>query len=78
MIVHTTPFCTYAMNVFFIFEGVKLDIFPFKMIRQCLVCVICNSKQFPFLYIQTLHNNCSHTEDVLLVCAPFDNIVLYF
>ena len=29
----------------------------------CLVCVICNSKNFHF-FIQTLHNTCSHIEDL--------------
>ena len=45
------------------------------MRRGCLVCVICNSQQSSFLYIQTLHNDCSHIEDVhLLFCARFINI----
>ena len=40
------------------------------MLRVCLVCVICVSQQFSFLYIQTLHNDCSHIEDVHLpFCA---------
>ena len=42
------------------------------MLRGCLVCVICNSKNFLFFFIQTSHNDCSHIEDVhLLYCAHF-------
>ena len=44
------------------------------MHRGCQVCVICNSN-VSFLYIQTLHNDCSYIEDVhLLFCAHLINI----
>ena len=45
-----------------------------------LVCVICNSNSFhSFLYIQTLHNDCSYIEDVhLLFCAHLINILSFF
>ena len=44
----------------------------------CLVCVICNSQQFSFLYFQTLHKDCSHIENVrLLFCAHFMNMFPY-
>ena len=45
----------------------------------CLVCVICNSQQFSFLYVQTLPNDCSYIEDVhLLLCAHLINIFSFF
>ena len=50
MIVHTLKMCTsYFVHIswyFLIFELLNLDIFPFKMLRWCLVCVICNSNNF--------------------------------
>ena len=47
------------------------------MLRECLICVICNFLIFPFLYNQTLHNECSHIEDVyLLFCAHL--IIFYY
>ena len=47
----------------------NLDIFPSKMLRGGLVCAI---QKFSFLFIQFLHNDCSHIEDVhLLFCAHF-------
>ena len=48
------------------------------MFRWCLVCVICNSYSFSFLYFQTLHNDCSHIENVHLpFFAHLINIFLF-
>ena len=42
------------------------------MLRWCL-------QQYSFLFIQTLHNICSHIEDVhLLFCAHFINLFFFF
>ena len=49
---------------------------PYATLSWCLVCVICNSKSFHF-FIQTLHNDRSHIENVhLLFCTHFMNFVL--
>ena len=44
----------------------NIDIFSSKILRWCLVCVICNSNSFHSFtgYIQTLHNDRSHIEHV--------------
>ena len=62
--------CTFYL-VHLSFSGiVELKTFPSKMLRWCLVCVIWNSQQCSFIYIQTLHNYCLHIEDMhLLFCA---------
>ena len=53
----------------------NLSIHPSSTLLGCLVCVICKSQKFSFLFNQTLHNVCSHIEDVhLLSCAHFMNI----
>ena len=53
--------------------GLDLDIIGSEMHSGCLVCVICN---FSFVFIQTLHNDCWHIEDVhLLFCLHF---VIFF
>ena len=58
-------FCAHLINIFSILMGVELrHIFHLKMHRGCLVCVICNLLTVLFLYIQTLHNDCSHIEGV--------------
>ena len=46
-----------------------------KTLLGYLVCVICNSNSFLFLYIQTLPNGCSYIEDMHLpFCAHLINI----
>ena len=60
------------MNIkFHIFKkALHLDIFSVQNAK--MVFGLCNLllKHFSFLYIQTLHNDCSHIEDVhLLFCA---------
>ena len=62
---------------FSFFTGVELrHFFPSEMLRGCLVCVIClQLQQYSFLCIQTLHNDCSHIEDVHFLCCE---IVLPF
>ena len=50
----------------------NLDIFSIKNAKG--VPSLCNLKlqEYSILYIQTLHNDCSHIEDVhLLFCARF-------
>ena len=49
--------------------GIELKtFFPSEMLSLCNLKL----QQFSFLYIQTLHNDCSHIEDVhLLFCAHF-------
>ena len=67
MIVHTLKMCRGDAG-----PEQSLVLFPFEMRRGCLVCVICNFQQFLFLYIQTLHNDCSYIEDVhILFCLHF-------
>ena len=41
----------------------NFDIFPFKMLRWCLVSVMCNSSSF-HSFIQILHYDCSYIEHV--------------
>ena len=55
-------FCAHFMNIFSILGGVELDIAPSKILRWCLLCVICNSNS-----IQTLRIDCS---PIHLRCAP--------
>ena len=63
-------FCAHLINIFFYFGLLNLDIFPSEMLRGCLVCVI------SFLYIQTLHFDCSHIEHVHpIFCA---HLIIYF
>ena len=48
------------------------------MRRACLVCVICDSKSFHSFFILTLHNDCSHIEDVhLLFCTHFMDFLFF-
>ena len=65
-------FCAH-FNFFSIFVRVlNLDIF--SIINAKGVPNLCDLKlkQYLFLYIKTLHNDCSHIEDVhLLFCARF-------
>ena len=83
MIVHTLKMCTiffvYISWLFFSFLGVfNLDIFFSKMLRRCLVCVICTPK-LTYLNIQTLHDDYTYIEHVhLLFCAHLINIFLLF
>ena len=56
----------------------NLDIF--SIINAKGVPSLCNLKlqQYSILYVQTLHNDCSHIEDVhLLFCAHLINIFLF-
>ena len=49
------------------------------MRRGCQVCVICNSNSFHSIFIQCLHIDCSHIEDVHhLFCAQLINIFIFF
>ena len=50
MIVHTLKMCTlyFVYEVLFFFGVLSLDTFRYKMLRWCLVCVICNSNSFHF------------------------------
>ena len=70
--------CAYSILCTFMNINLFLGVLSFrpKMLRWCLVCVICNSnRQFPFLYIQTLHNDCSNIGDAhLSSCAHLKNI----
>ena len=61
------PFSAHLINMFAFLTGVELRQF---LLPSCLgVLSLCNLKlqQFSFLYIQTLHNDCSHIEDVHLL-----------
>ena len=86
MIVHTLKMCTFIfcahlINNFLFFTGVELrHFFPSVRRSGCQVCVICNSNSFhSFNYIQTLHNDCSHIENVhLLFFAHFINSLTFF
>ena len=61
-------FCAHFVNIFSIFRDVEQTFFSPKMLRWCLVCVICNSNSF-YLFI------CSHIEDVHLpFCVHLINI----
>ena len=64
-------FCAHLINILLFLGLLNLDIIPSEMLRGCLVFVICNSSSFYlFIYIQTMHYDCSHIEDVhLLFCA---------
>ena len=67
--------------IFFFFGGgggvLNLDIFPSKILRWCMVCVICNSNSFHSvilkLCIMIVHNN----ENVHLL-VTFDEYFLIF
>ena len=69
-------FYEHLINIFLFLRGVELRHF-FHL--DCLgVSGLCNLQlnQFLFLYIQTLHNDCSHIEDVhLIFCA---HLVFYY
>ena len=52
--------------------GVITDVHLSATLLGCLDCVICDSKKFSFLYIQTLFNDCSHIEDMNMICFVFD------
>ena len=81
MIVDTLKMCTsyfvHVSSFFSLFWRVlNLDIFSIRNAKG--VPSLCNLKlqQYSILYIQTLHNDCSHVEDVhLLFCACF--IILF-
>ena len=50
----------------------NLDIFSIRNAKGVPSLCNLNLKQYSILYIQTLHNDCSHIEDVnLLFCAHF-------
>ena len=75
MIVHTLKmrllFCAHFIFSNFL-RVLNLDIF--SIIKAKGVPRLCNLKlqQYSILYIQTLHNDCSHIEDAhLLFCARF-------
>ena len=70
-------FCTHFID-FFSFKGLDLRMFFRKMLRGCLVCVICNSNNFHSLIFK-LYNDCLYIEHVhLLFCAHLLNIFLFY
>ena len=82
MIVHSTSYFVHISGLFFHFRGGggggggdEIDIFPTKMLRGGLVCVICNSKSFhSFLFklcIMIVHilNKC--TSYFVHILRPF-------
>ena len=77
MIVRTLKMCTsYFVHISFFFSNflrvLNLDIF--SIINAKGVPSLCNLKlqQYSILFIQTLHNDCSHIEHMhLLFCARF-------
>ena len=77
MIVHTLKMCTsYFVHISYFFSNflrvLNLDIFSIIIAKG--VPSLCNLElqQYSILYIQTLHNDCSHIEDVyLLFCSCF-------
>ena len=77
MIVHTLKMCTfYFVHIsFFLYNFLRvLNLDIFSIINAKGMPSLCNLKlqQYSILYIQTLHNDCSHIEDVhLLFCARF-------
>ena len=76
MIVHTLKMCTsYFVHIHFFSNFLRvLNLDIFSIINAKGVPSLCNLKlqQYSILYIQTLHNDCSHIEDVhLLFCACF-------
>ena len=83
MIVHTLKMCTsYFVHILPVvcsaLEVLNLNIFPFIMLRWCLVCVIVNFNCFHSL-IQTLHNDCSYIVHLhLIFCAHFIDIFVIF
>ena len=60
-------FYAHFTNILFSFGGGVLNLENFMLTRWFLVCVICNSREFSFLNIQTLHNYCSYIEHVPLL-----------
>ena len=69
MIAHTLNMCApYILCTFDNILGLlNLDIITSTSPLECLHCLfVCNLqfKPIPFLYIQTLHNDCSPIEDV--------------
>ena len=65
-------FCTRFIIFFTFLTGVELRHFSIRKAKG--VPSLCNLKpeQYSILYIQNLHNDCSHIEDVhLLFCACF-------
>ena len=38
-------------------NGSTPSVCPSQSLLRCLVCIICNSKSFTFIFIQTLHND---------------------
>ena len=77
MIVHTLKMCTsYFVHFSYFFSlfwrVLNLDIFSIRNAKGVPRLCNLNLKQYSILYIQTLHNDCSHIEDVhLLFCARF-------
>ena len=71
-------FCARFIILFTFLTGVELRRF---FLPRCLgVPSLCNLylKQYSLLYIQTLHDDCSHIEDVHLpFCAHLINIFLF-
>ena len=71
-------FCAHFICFSNFLRVLNLDIF--SIINAKGVPSLCNLKlqQYSILYIQTLHNDCSHIEDVhLLFCAHLINIFLF-
>ena len=69
-------FCAHLISIFSFLWGVELGHFYFK--NPLMVSGLCNLslQKCSFLYIQTLHNDCSHIEDVhLLFCI---HLIFFF
>ena len=82
MIVYKLKMCTsyfvFILSIFSYFLlGVQLRHFSSKMLRGCLICVICNSTSF-HSFILKQHIDFTRIEDVhLLFCAHLINIFLF-
>ena len=84
MIVHIlkmrTSYFVHVSYFFHLWGVLTLGIFSPEMLRECLFCLIfMKLQQYSFLYIQTLHTDCSHIEDVhLLFCARFIFFLIFW
>ena len=71
-------FCAHLVNIISYFVGVELRHFFHPKCVEVSGLFVQSVSQFSFLYIQTLHNECSHIEDVhLLFCAHLINIFTF-
>ena len=74
-------FCIHFMIFFSFLAVLNLRLFVCKMLRGCLVCIICNTKSFHSLIFKLCiyNNDYSYIEHVHLVfCAHLINIFLLF